>query len=112
MSLGTYVPKKESKPFGGISYFFKDDGGQLDVTSTLYHEASHQLLFEAAGPSDYTRNVGNYWVFEGLGTYFETIQPEPGGVLRFGGLVGPRIAQARIRLLRTASSSRSSGSSP
>ena len=100
VSLGTYVPKKESPTFGGISYFFKDDGGQLDVTSTLYHEASHQLLFESAGPNDYTRNVGNYWVFEGLGTYFETVQPEPGGILRFGGLVGPRIAQARLRLLQ------------
>ncbi len=99
ISLGTYVPKKESKEFGGISYFFKDDGGQLDVDSTLYHEASHQLLFESAGPNDYARNVGQYWVFEGLGTYFETIQVEPGGVLRFGGLVGPRIEQARIRLL-------------
>jgi Protein of unknown function (DUF1570) len=100
-SLGTYIPRKEdkSKQFGGISYFFNDVGGELDVTSTLYHEASHQLLFESAGPDDYVRNVGNYWVFEGLGTYFETLQHEPDGSLRIGGLVGPRIAQAQTRLL-------------
>ncbi len=73
-SLGTYIPKKESRQFGGVSYFFNDVGGQLDVTSTLYHEASHQLLFESAGPDNYAQNVGNYWVFEGLGTYFETIR--------------------------------------
>ncbi len=99
VSLGTYLPKKESKAPFGISYFFNDAGGQLDVTATLYHEASHQLLFESAGPDDYTQNVGNYWVFEGLGTYFETLQVEPDGSLRVGGLVGPRIAQARARLI-------------
>ena len=99
ISLGTYVPKKESRAMGGISYFFNDVGGQLDVESTLYHEGSHQLLFESAGPDDYAKNVGQYWVFEGLGTYFETLQREPDGVLRIGGLVGPRIAQARLRLL-------------
>ena len=99
-SLGKYIPRKESQPFGGVSYFFNDVGGQLDVTSTLYHEASHQLLFESAGPDDYARNVGQYWVFEGLGTYFETLQHEPDGSLRIGGLVGPRIAQARKLLIQ------------
>ena len=98
-SLGTYVPRKESKQFGGTSYFFNDVNGQLDVESTLYHEASHQLLFESAGPDDYARNSGQYWVFEGLGTYFETLQHEPGGKIRIGGLVGPRVAQARRRLI-------------
>ena len=98
-SLGTYVPKRENQQFGGISYFFNDVGGQLDVASTLYHEASHQLLFESAGPDSYERNVGNFWVFEGLGTYFETLRAEPDGTLRIGGLVGPRIESARARLI-------------
>jgi Protein of unknown function (DUF1570) len=100
-NLGMYVPRKESRQLGGVSYFFNDVGGQLDVTATLYHEASHQLLFESAGPDDYARNIGNYWVFEGLGTYFETLQHDPDGSLRIGGLVGPRIAEAQRRLLRT-----------
>jgi Protein of unknown function (DUF1570) len=98
-NLGIYVPKKDSPVFGKVSYFFNDVNGQLDVESTLYHEASHQLLFETAGPDDYGRNVGNFWVFEGLGTYFETLQHQPDGNLRIGGLIGPRIAQAQKRLL-------------
>ena len=100
-SLGTYCPPKKEAPagYGGISYFFNDAGGQLDVTSTLYHEASHQLLFESAGATDYARNAGQFWVFEGLGTYFETLQEQPDGTLRIGGLVGPRIAQAKRRLI-------------
>ena len=36
--------------------------------------SAHQLLFESAGRQNYDRNVGNYWVFEGLGTYFETVE--------------------------------------
>ena len=64
------------------------------MTATLYHEVSHQLLFETAGPNAYTKNVGNYWVFEGLGTYFETVSPQPDGSLEVGGLVGRRIEEA------------------
>ena len=70
----------------------------MPVTATLYHEVSHQLLFETAGPNAYTRNVGNYWVFEGLGTYFETVSPQPDGSLEVGGLAGPRI-EAAIKAL-------------
>ena len=98
-SLGIYLPKSEFRRHGGISYFFNDKGGQLDVSSTLYHEASHQLLFESAGPDDYNRNRGNFWVFEGLGTYFETLEPQPDGSIRIGGLVGPRIAAAKRRII-------------
>ena len=77
------------------AYFFRDPGGQLPVTATLYHEVSHQLLFETAGPNGYTKNAGNYWVFEGLGTYFETVTPRADGSLEVGGLVGERILAAR-----------------
>ena len=76
------------------AYFFRDPDGQLPVTANLYHEVSHQLLFETAGPNAYTKNVGNYWVFEGLGTYFETVSPQPDGSLEVGGLVGRRIEEA------------------
>ena len=76
------------------AYFFRDPDGQIPVTATLYHEVSHQLLFETAGPNAYTKNVGNYWVFEGLGTYFETVSPQPDGSLEVGGLVGRRIEEA------------------
>jgi hypothetical protein len=103
-SLGIYLTPKDAKKWRDrpTSYFFKDEGGQLDITATLYHEVSHQLLFESAGESKYERNAGNYWVFEGLGTYFETLTPQPDGSLLVGGLIGPRIGQARLRLIDQA----------
>src|SRR5206468_2859995 len=57
------------------------------------------LLFESSVKGEYEKNTGNFWVFEGLGTYFETVEPQPDGSLLVGGLVGPRIMQARIRLI-------------
>ncbi|MDR3634157.1 MAG: DUF1570 domain-containing protein [Isosphaeraceae bacterium] len=99
-SLGIYIPitgKDKRRP----AYFFRDGGGQLPVTATLYHEVSHQLLFESGlgDPEAYLRNDGNYWVFEGLGTYFETLVRTPKGALEVGGLVGRRIEAARAHLL-------------
>jgi hypothetical protein len=98
-SLGFYDPPRAGKAKRLPAYFFRDVNGQLPVTATLYHEVSHQLLFESAGPNAFARNVGNYWVFEGLGTYFETVQSQPDGSLEVGGLVGPRIEVARQRLI-------------
>jgi hypothetical protein len=97
-SLGYYNPPKAGKGNRATAYFFRDPDGQLPVTATLYHEVSHQLLFETAGPNAYTKNVGNYWVFEGLGTYFETVTPESDGSLEVGGVVGERLAAARQSL--------------
>lgn len=99
-SLGTYLPAKKGQPqSAGRSYFFRDDGGQIDVLSTLFHEASHQLLFETLPPTRQEANSGNYWVWEGLGTYFETFTPQPDGSYQLGGLVGPRIAKAQEQIL-------------
>ncbi len=76
------------------SYFYREPDGQIASLDTLHHEGSHQILFESAGPTRFERNSGNYWVWEGLGTYFETIRPQEDGSLLVGGLVGPRVAQA------------------
>jgi len=95
-SLGYYDPlapgpgRKDRKP----AYFFRDEGGQIEATATLYHEVSHQLLFESVKGYAYKRNVGNYWVFEGLGTFFETVRTDRYGVMDVGDFVGPRIAEA------------------
>jgi hypothetical protein len=97
-SLGFYDPPKKGSRWAP-AYFFRDPGGQIPVTATLYHEVSHQLLFETAGPNAYTKNIGNFWVFEGLGTYFETVTPQPDGALEVGGLVGRRIEAALDSLL-------------
>jgi hypothetical protein len=93
-TLGFYDPPKSGGSRRLPAYFFRDPNGELPMTATLYHEVSHQLLFETAGTNAYTKNVGNYWVFEGLGTYFETVSPQPDGSLEVGGLVGRRIEEA------------------
>jgi hypothetical protein len=98
--LGLYNPPRKGER-RAPAYFFRDQGGQLPVTATLFHEVSHQLLFESTsvGTSAYKNNVANYWVFEGLGTYFETVSEEPDSTLQVGGFVGPRIQVARVRLI-------------
>ena len=105
-SLGYYNPPRPGKGNRVPAYFFRDPGGQLPVTATLYHEVSHQLLFETAGPNAYTKNAGNYWVFEGLGTYFETVTPQADGSLEVGG------PGRRADLARPGSPSRPAGSCP
>ena len=93
-SLGYYEPPQRGKGNRATAYFFRDLGGQLPVSATLYHEVSHQLLFETAGRNAYMENAGDYWVFEGLGTYFETVEPLPDGSIEVGGLVGARLVEA------------------
>jgi hypothetical protein len=98
-SLGYYDPPRPGKGNRMPAYFFRDVDGQLPVTATLYHEVSHQLLFETAGRNAYLQNAGNYWVFEGLGTYFETVEPMPDKSIEVGGLVGARLEEA-VRSLK------------
>jgi hypothetical protein len=97
-SLGYYDPPRPGSN-RSTAYFFRDAGGVLPETATLYHEVSHQLMFETAGPNAFTRNAGNYWVFEGLGTYFETVTPQADGSLEVGGRVGERLAAARRTMI-------------
>jgi hypothetical protein len=97
-SLGIYLPAKELRAKEGISFFYRDPGGQLAEIENLFHEVSHQLLFEMT-PGKYDPERANYWVYEGLGTYFETVRPQQDGSLRVGGLVGKRIAVAQDRVI-------------
>jgi hypothetical protein len=98
LELGRYDPPRR-RGEAGRSYFYRDESEAIPVTATLYHEASHQLLFESGTKSRYQANVGHFWVFEGLGTYFETVAPQPDGSLEIGGFVGPRLMVARQRLI-------------
>ncbi|SIN83453.1 Protein of unknown function [Singulisphaera sp. GP187] len=101
-SLGIYIPPKSGKGKRAPAYFFHDPEAEINATATLFHEVSHQLLFETAGRNGYNKNVGNYWVFEGLGTYFETVVAGSDGVLMVGGVAGPRIDAARAQMERGA----------
>ncbi|MBX6314572.1 MAG: DUF1570 domain-containing protein [Isosphaeraceae bacterium] len=101
LSLGYYMPSREAAPLRRPprSYFYRDLQHPGDVMATLFHEASHQLLFESAGPSTFESNAGNYWVWEGLGTYFEAVAPQPDGTLSYGSLEGTEFVRKRIGVL-------------
>jgi hypothetical protein len=101
-SLGYYMTADEAGrngPGSPRAYFFREPEPKLDALATLFHEASHQLLFESAGPSGYARNRGHYWIWEGLGTYFESLVPRPDGSYEIGGRDGPRMSKARADLV-------------
>ncbi|MFO0908299.1 MAG: DUF1570 domain-containing protein [Isosphaeraceae bacterium] len=102
LSLGYYHPPQARGQRRGRAYFFRDPGGELAATATLFHEGSHMLLFESgvARSEALRTNAGNYWVFEGLGTFFETLDIDEEGVIRVGGLHGPRNEAARVELLK------------
>jgi hypothetical protein len=99
-TLGYYDPPTQEKR-RSPAFFFRDPGGRIDVSSTLFHEVSHQLLFERTKirPTAFKKNTGNFWVFEGLGTYFETVVAGPGGTFEVGGFVGARLLDARERII-------------
>lgn len=103
-TLGIYIPAEVARRQGQSagSYFHDDSQGRIALEATLYHEVSHQLLFELSGVSRLDRNTGHYWVFEGLGTYFETTRELPDGLIRIGGRYGPRMDEARKRCLDRA----------
>ncbi len=102
VSLGYYMPPSEARRYPKAqprSYFYRDLENAIAVHATLYHEASHQILFETAGKANVENARSNYWIWEGLGTYFETVSLQDDGSLLVGGLVGPRIELARQRLI-------------
>ena len=100
-SLGIYLSPDVARKgrFDPASFFYKSEDGDIETAATLYHEVSHQLLFENRG-SRYNYQAGHYWTFEGLGTYFETVAPRPDGSIQVGGRIGARVAAARNWIVR------------
>ncbi len=97
ISLGYYMPLAEARRLNTKprAYFYRDETNPIEAHATLYHEASHQLLFETVKSGIDPRRP-NYWIWEGLGTYFETMNLESHGSMTVGGKVGPRFAQAKL----------------
>lgn len=101
-SLGVYLTAKDLRKRGmpPTSFFYRDDQAEIPTEATLFHELSHQLLYETAGrAAGFEANAGNFWVAEGVGTYFETTRPRVDGAFEHGGMVGPRLALAYQRLI-------------
>ena len=69
---GIYMPDER------ISHFFNDPDS--DTESSLYHEATHQILFELqAVPHEIGINA-NFWIIEGLACYMESFRQKDGKV--------------------------------
>ena len=101
LSLGFYMPPQMASSFRvpPRSYFYRDDTHAIASLATLFHEGSHQILFESGVKSSPEIMKTNFWIWEALGTYFETVSPQPDGSILLGKMTGPRIDSARQRLL-------------
>ncbi len=82
------------------SHFFAGDDQDA---GTLQHEAVHQLFQETRPAARRVGGAANFWVIEGIATYFETLRehddPEAGLYFTIGESSAGRLPSARRRLL-------------
>ena len=67
-SNGVYLPVDR------VSYFFVE--GNDDLEGTLFHEVSHQLLYESGRRRDDVGEARGYWAVEGFACYLETFDTD------------------------------------
>jgi hypothetical protein len=81
------------------AHFF---AGDEHSASTLFHEAVHQLFQESKPTTKHIATTANFWVVEGVATYFETltehIDPQAGLFYTVGELSAGRLPGARQRM--------------
>jgi hypothetical protein len=82
------------------AHFFAGDDGNV---ATLNHEAVHQLFQETRPAARHVGAVANFWIVEGIATYFETLRehrdPKAGLYYTIGESSAGRLPAARGRLL-------------
>lgn len=79
-----------------VAYFYHDEGRTAD--DTLYHEATHQLLYESLPKQREVGTQAHFWVIEGFACYMESFRPGAGGA-SLGDPGHVRIQAARYRYL-------------
>lgn len=79
-----------------VSYFFHRDGADLDPT--LYHEATHQILFESRSSRREIAKSRDFWAVEGFACYMESYRVADGKV-SLGDPWFIRFDNARARLI-------------
>jgi len=93
------------------SHFFATDdaakaperaASALTPAATLYHEAVHQLFQESKPTSRRAGEIRNFWVLEGVATYFETLSehadPQAGLYYTIGESTAGRLPKAKEKL--------------
>jgi hypothetical protein len=82
------------------AHFF---AGEDQDAGTLYHEAVHQLFRETRPAARHVGGVANFWIIEGVATYFETLSEhrdaEAGLYYTIGQSTAGRLPAARHRLV-------------
>ena len=82
-----------------IVYFFHDKPPDRDFPrATLFHEATHQLLYESQSKSRPIARDANFWIVEGIACYMESFLPGETG-FRIGEPRYVRFHWARHRVL-------------
>lgn len=90
ITRGIYFPRKR------IAYFFFDPNANDD--STLYHEATHQLLTQSRPNTPEVGVKNNFWIIEGIACYMESFQRD-GDRFSVGDPQHDRIQAARAHLI-------------
>jgi len=75
-------------------YFYSKD----EKDSTIYHEATHQILYESGGRDRAVAENRNFWIVEGVSCYMESFQ-HVDGRYSLGNPKYDRFHAARYRLL-------------
>jgi hypothetical protein len=82
------------------SYFF---AGEDQHPATIVHEAVHQLFQESRPTARLVGRADNFWIIEGIATYFESLarhdDPIAGPYFTLGGPGAGRLPTARARVL-------------
>jgi hypothetical protein len=98
-TLGIYFDENREAHFFAES----DQSSSAPPIATLYHEAVHQLFQETKPAAKHVGSRANFWVIEGVATYFETLRehnhPTAGLYYTIGEPDAGRLPAARQRLL-------------
>lgn len=68
---GIYMPDAK------IAYFF--DNPETETLATLYHEATHQILYELYPNRRLIGETEHFWIIEGIACYMESFERLPNG---------------------------------
>ncbi|QDT66021.1 DUF1570 domain-containing protein [Calycomorphotria hydatis] len=87
---GLYLPDDR------IAYFFHNEENSTDL-STVFHEATHQLMYEAQNIDRQIATRAHFWIVEGIACYMESFELND-GVVSLGNPNHTRFRAARYRM--------------
>jgi len=64
----------------GTSFFYSRPDNIEEEESTIYHEATHQILFESRGSKRDIAQEMHFWVIEGFACYMESYRNQEGSI--------------------------------